>query len=138
MRTAIAVVLAVVGTAVAFSALPRGKAAGTPYLHVGRYTLMRGWGEGYGERVMMLDTATGGIWELESEPNYCMGPGGVVTVRPSSGKCGSDESAVGGLEEFVRVSAEGLYQTRIQKMVDRGQIRYWQGHPGQTESLPKK
>ena len=131
MRTALAVALAVVGTAVAFSVLPRGKAATPSHASAGRYSITHT----YQNRAYMLDTETGAVWEL-TRADYCESKSPVATIRlaPFAEPCKENETAWSDVEQFQRITVEGLYTSPEQKVIEMLMQRQLQ----QQTTTPKK
>ena len=116
MKTIGSVVLAVIGTAVAFSLLPQSKAVPVPSSSVGRYAITHT----YENRAMMLDTTTGAVWEFRFG-NYCRSKTSPYDVRQIeiAEQCKDSEDSFSNLTEFQRISVEGLYKTPIQELIDQ-------------------
>jgi hypothetical protein len=116
MKIGVAVVLAIIGTAVVFSLSPGSKAETVPNPPVGRYTVVHT----FENRAMMIDTATGAVWELEFG-SYCQNkdnPGAIRQVGYAE-QCRGDEHSIPNIPEFNRVSVEGLYNTPTVTMIER-------------------
>lgn len=115
MKTALAVVLAVVGTAVCFSLLPSTGAVTGTSSQVGRYAIMHL----DQERALMLDTATGAVWQYTSS-DFCRSktsPNDIRQVGLAEG-CKDQEVSIPRVQEFQRVSVEGLYKTPLLARID--------------------
>lgn len=115
MRTALAFVVVVVGTVIAFSLLPRGKAATTPNSPSGRYSITHT----YQNRALLLDTKTGAVWHLVFG-DFCQRKASPFDIRQLAigEQCTTEEEAITGVAEFERISVEGLYRTPAQVMID--------------------
>jgi len=115
VKTIAAVVLAVIGTAIGFSLLPRSKAGTVPSAPVGRYAILHT----YQNRVLMLDTATGAVWRF-GFGDYCQSKTAPYDVRRGgqTEQCKATEDSISHIPYFGRVSVEGLYKTPVLAMID--------------------
>jgi hypothetical protein len=134
MKTALAVVVAVLGAAIWLSLLPRVRAATVPNAQTGRYSIIALTGR----QALMVDTETGAVWDFVYS-NYCQNKTNPSEIREvGEGKqCKDEEAPLSSIYRFDRVSVEGLYTTGIQKGIDLGVRTNLMRNGRQTPATPK-
>jgi hypothetical protein len=72
-----------------------------------------------GVRALLLDTATGAVWQY-AFANYCLSrtPPGDIRQISLGETCKDGEDSFENVPSFERVSVEGLYRTATQEMID--------------------